>query len=478
MKILFLNPPFRFKISRSSRWPEYTKSGTLYYPFWLAYACGYSEKMGHDVLLIDAVVDECTFEDTIKKIIDFGPSLIVVDTSLPSITSDVKFVEKLKKNWKGKVCLVGTYPSAETEKVLRMSDSIDFIARNEYDLVIPDLADALENKRKIKNVKSVSFKENENIFHNEEREFIQNLDEIPFVSKVYKKFLKPENYRYALARYPMIQIMSARGCPARCIFCNVPQVFMSHKFRERTAENFVEEIEWILKNMPEIKEVFIEDDTFTINKERVKKVCNLIKEKNLKFVWSCNARTDIPFDVLKDMKEAGCRMLIVGYETGNPEIMKNIKKGITIEQAERFTKDAKKVGIKIFGCFMIGLPGETKETIRETMEWAKKLRPDMAQIQQIVPFPGTEFYDWCKERGYLITEDPDRWLDENGQLDFLVDYPNLKHDELKKLRDKMMIEFYTNPKQMISIFFNNLHPREMTRLVKAAYDYISYLMKK
>jgi anaerobic magnesium-protoporphyrin IX monomethyl ester cyclase len=237
-------------------------------------------------------------------------------------------------------------------------------------------------------------------------------------------------------------------------------------------------MEWIKENMPEIKEIFIDDDTMTVDKNRMWEISRLIKERNLKIVWSTNARADIPKDVLKEMKEAGCRMLIVGYESGNQEILKNIKKGVTLDQAGQFAKDAKEVGIKVFGCFMIGLPGDTKETIRETIEWAKKLKPDMIQIEQIVPFPGTEFYDWAKAKGYLKTEDPDDWLDETGQLGFLIDYPNLSSEEIKKMRDKLTLEFYTDPRQMIRIFLNNLHPREFVRLVKATKDYFAYLLKK
>jgi anaerobic magnesium-protoporphyrin IX monomethyl ester cyclase len=272
--------------------------------------------------------------------------------------------------------------------------------------------------------------------------------------------------------------MSARGCPSQCVFCNVPQTFMSRHFRMRSAKDLVEEMEWIKKNMPEIKEIFVDDDTMTIDKNRMHEISRLIKERNLKIVWSTNARADIPKDVLKEMKEAGCRMLIVGYESGNQQILKNIKKGITLKQAEQFAEDAREVGIKVFGCFMIGLPGDTKETIRETIEWAKKLKPDMIQIEQIVPFPGTEFYDWAKAKGYLKTEDPDEWLDETGQLGFLIDYPNLSSKEIKEMRDKLTLEFYTDPRQTIRIFLNNLHPREFVRLVKATKDYFAYLLKK
>lgn len=480
MKIAFVNPPFKFKISRASRWPEETKSGTLYYPFWLAYATGLAEKMGNEVTLLDAIANQWTVEETIDEIVDFGAELVVIDTSLPSIKSDSRFAGALKKRNKNlNICLVGTFPSARSEYTMLLNSAIDFIARNEYDMTIVELAKTLEEKGDLKKIKGLTYRDYKlDIVHNPPRPGIESLDVFPFVSKIYKKFLNPRDYRYALARHPMIQIMSARGCPSQCVFCNVPQTFMSRSFRRRSAKDFVDELEWIKENMPEIKEVFIEDDTMTVDKTRILEICKMIKERDLNIVWSANARTDIPIDVLREMKSAGCRMLIVGYESGNQEVLNRIKKGIRIEQAEKFTADAKAAGIKIFGCFMIGLPGDTQETIRETIDWAKKLKPDMIQIEQIVPFPGTEFYDWAKEKGYLRTEDPDEWLDETGQLGFLIDYPHLKAEELKKLRDKLTLEFYTDPRQMLRIMSKNLHPREFMRLSKASLDYFKYLIKK
>jgi anaerobic magnesium-protoporphyrin IX monomethyl ester cyclase len=478
MRVLLVNPPFKLKISRTSRWPEHTKSGTLYYPYWLAYATGVLMKSKHEVKLIDAIVKEWNFSKTINVITKFDPELLVVETSTSSIKNDIQFVEELKKNSDVRVVLTGAHVSVLPEETLQMSEAIDFIARKEYDYTILELANTLEKNGDLKEVLGISFRRDRKIIHNPDRPFIKNLDELPFVSKVYKKFLDVNDYRYALARHPMIQIWSSRGCPSRCTFCVYPQVFMGHSFRKRSPEDFVNELEWIKKNMPEIKEIFIEDDTFSIDKQRVLKICDLIKERKLDVVWSVNIRANVPFNVLKRMSNVGCRMLIVGYESGSQKLLNNVKKGITIKQAETFTKDAKKVGLKIFGCFMIGLPGETKKTIWQTFQFAKKLKPDMAFFQQAVPFPGTEFYNWCKTNGYLITEDFSKWLDSNGKLDFLVNYPNLTARDIREIRDKLMIKFYASPKHVWQTFTHNLHFDEIQRLLVAAKDYLSYLISK
>ena len=170
--------------------------------------------------------------------------------------------------------------------------------------------------------------------------------------------------------------------------------------------------------------------------------------------------------------------VIVGYESGNQKVLNTIKKGATVKQAEDFTKNAKKAGLKIFGCFMIGLPGDTKESIKKTFDFAKELNPNMAFFQHAVPFPGTEFYEWCKKNGYLVSKTWDDWLDKNGRLATIVTYPELSDHEIKKLRDEMMFKFYSSPRWLFQTLIHNLNLSEIVRLFKAARDYFSYLSKR
>ncbi len=478
MRILLLNPPFKFNISRASRWPEETKTGTLYYPFWLSYAAGVLLKAGHKVLLLDAIANKWGFPETIDKVAEFGPELVVIETSTPSICNDVEFVDELSKRSKVKIALTGPHVSALPEQTFKLSENIDYIARNEYEYTILELARTLENNGRIDKVAGLSFKSGRTVIHNPNREAIKDLDKLPFVSEVYKKFLKISDYRYALARHPMIQVWSSRGCPNMCTFCLLPQTMMGRSFRARSPENFVDELEWITKNLPEAKEIFIEDDTFSVDKGRVSRICDLIDKRGLNITWSVNARADIPYEILVRMRETGCRMVIVGYESGNQNVLNNIKKGITIRQATKFTEDAKKAGLKIMGCFMIGLPGDTRETVMETFEFAKKLKPDMAFFQQAIPFPGTEFYEWAKRNRYLIAKDWSEWLDKNGQLNFLVSYPELSGDEIRKLRDRFNTRFNLNPVHLIGQHLRSLDVDEQARLLNLEKDYLSFLIKK
>lgn len=478
MRIAFVNPPYKHAFSRSSRWPEITKSGTLYYPIWLCYAAGVAEKAGNQIHVIDAIAKKFDFDQTIGELDKFKPDMIVVESSTPSIKSDVSFIDHIKiDNPDVKTVLVGTHPSALPEETMKMSNSIDFIARHEYDYTIIDLAQALQGKKKLDRVEGLVFRDGDKIKSNKPRELMKEVDNVPFVSEIYQRFLNIEDYRYSLATHPMVQVMSSRGCPNLCSFCLYPQTMMGRKFRPRSPENFVRELVWIHKNIRP-KEIFIEDDTFAIDKERVLKICELIHAHDLKMTWSCNVRADVPLEVLKKMKEAGCRMVIVGYESGNQKILNDIKKGITIKMAEEFTDAAKEAGLKIFGCFMIGLPGETVETIEETFKHAKNLSPDMVFFQQAVPFPGTAFYTWAKLNKYIIANDWDQWLDDNGQLDCIVSYPNLSNKEICKIKDKLMVKYYTSPKHILHTAKHNMNISEMKRLSKAGKDFAKYLFKR
>lgn len=276
----------------------------------------------------------------------------------------------------------------------------------------------------------------------------------------------------------MIQIVSSRGCPNKCNFCSYPSTMGGRLYRLRSIKDLVDEIEYILTDMPEIKEIFIEDDTFTVNKKRVLEVCDEINKRGLKPIWSCNTRVDLDYETMKAMKDAGCRLLVCGYESGNQEVLNKTKKGITLEQSRNFAKNARDLDIKVFGCFMIGLTGDNLETINETYEFAKEVYPDMCFFQQAVPFPGTEFYTWAKDNGYLVTEDYSKWLNDDGYLNCLVDYPYASHEEIEKIRDNLMSKYYFSFTYIVKTFLANLNWTEFKRVVRGGVQYITFRVKK
>ncbi len=485
MKIFFLNPPFKTEIgkfSRASRSPAITKSGTIYNPLWLAYACAYAESKNIETKLYDSCAEQTNISDTIKIIKEFNPQIIVIDTSTPSIKEDIHCAEEIKKALPNvHICIVGTHPSILTDEVLNMSNAIDSIARHEFDATIVDLAKAIEENRDMSTIDGISYKKNGENIHNKDRAYIENLDEIPFVSKIYKKYLNINNYFFSAATLPMIMIMTGRGCPSRCFFCVYPQTIHGHKYRLRSAENVVEEFEWIVNNLPEVKSIGIEDDTFTANPERAKEICRLLIKKgiNKKVKWWANTRVHTDLELMKLMKKAGCRLIIPGFESGSQEILNNIKKGTKIEQAIEYMKNARKAKLLVHGCFMVGNKGETKETMEKTLEFAMKLNPDSAQFFPLIPYPGTEAFYWAKENGYIKTYDYSKWLKEDGMHECVLNLPNLSSEELVNFCNYAREKFYLRPNYLFYKAIQSItNLDEMKRNLKAFAKLLKYLKKK
>ncbi|WAI00849.1 B12-binding domain-containing radical SAM protein [Methanogenium organophilum] len=431
MKIYLLNPPYFPHFGRGARWQDTGRGGTLYYPIWLAYATAVLDQ-NHDVKLVDAPAWDWNVDSVLSDINGFKPDLIVIDSSFPSMNNDIGVAESIKtKNPDSLVVLVGPPTSQYPDKILE-SPGVDIIARWEYDFTLQEIADALEQNASLHTISGISYKAEGKVIHNPNREFSksEDLDKIPFVSKIYQKYLNIDDYFLGQSLYPEIQIFTGRGCPNQCTFCAWPQTLMGRKYRTRNIESVLDEVEWIQNNLT-IKEIFFEDDTFTISKNRVMKFCDGYHKRNLNIIWSCNARADtLDLETMKAMKKANCRLLISGFESGSEEILKAIKKGITVDQIRIFSQNAKKAGLLVHGDFIIGLPGETKETIEMTKRLIREIKPEILQVAVASPFPGTEFYFWCKKNGFLLTEDPNDYLDHDGHQKAIISYPCLSNDAM------------------------------------------------
>lgn len=473
MKVLFLNPPFLPRFSRSQRSPAVTKSGTIYYPMWLALAAGLLEKFGFDVHVLDAPAEKKDMAQVATFTRNVNPNLVVVDTSTPSIYHDITVAGHIKDLYpKAFVTLVGTHVSALPEGSLAIDERIDGIARREYDYTILDLARLLAGagkwREQLKGVEGLSFRIDGNIIHNPDRPFIEDLDEIPFASRIYKRHLKVENYFYASLKYPVVAIMSGRGCPYGCSFCVYPQVFTGRKYRFRSPENVVEELLFIEKELPQVKEVFFEDDTLTAKKSRLRELCEEIIRRGLRITWSTNSRADIDYESLNMMKRAGCRLLCVGFESGDQDLLGRMEKRLRIAQSKEFMRNARRAGVLVHGCFLFGCPGETKQTMRKTLDLALELRPYTAQFFPIMVYPGTEAYSYFREKGYLTTEDYSQWLTEEGFHNSVVSTENISARELVLFCDYARRKFYLHPKYVLfTLRHLAVHPGEMKRFSKA-----------
>jgi anaerobic magnesium-protoporphyrin IX monomethyl ester cyclase len=479
MNIAFLNPPFLKKFSRPQRSPAVTKSGTLYFPMWLSYAAALADQQGYPIDLIDAPAEGLDLKEVTHRMRDFSPGLIVVDTSTASIYSDVKTCETLKKALpEAFILLVGTHVSALPEQSLRLGTSIDAVATGEYDDTVVELAGAIRENREIGTVKGICYRASTGVVCNERRPFIEDLDRIPFVSAIYKRFLKIENYFNPNALFPMVTITTSRGCPFRCTFCVYPQTLMGRRLRLRSIENVVAEMEYVVKNFPQAKAIFLEDDTLTVNQQRCIQLSETMIKKGIRISWTANARVGLDVETMKKMKASGCRSLCVGFESGSQNILDRMKKGIKLEESYNFMKGAKKARLLIHGCFMAGLPGETRETLKETLTLAKRLDPDTVQFYPVMVYPGTEAYDWYKERSLIATDDFSKWLTPRGLHNTVIRTEGLSSEEIVRFCDNARREFYLRPRYLLYKLKQTFaNPAERARNLKSARAFVKHLIR-
>ena len=485
MKIFFVNPPFKAeygKFSRENRSPALTRSGTLYYPLWLIYAAALCEKNGFDVEFLDAPatpLNEAQSLDYIRQHGD-GSKLFVVETSTPSIYSDIKFVEKIKELYPDSLSLlVGTHPSALPQETLEISDKVDAVARHEFDDIVLAMAKALRDGENVWDVLGLTYRQDGVIKSNPDMPYKENLDEIPFASKFIKEHLNHKDYFFGASFYPEIQMFTGRGCMAHCNFCVYPQTLHGHKYRLRSAQNVVDEFQYIAENFPDVKEVVIEDDTFTGNIKRVHEICNMLIERGLhkRLSWLCNARVNLDFETMKLMKEAGCRLIIPGIESGSETILRNIKKGTNLRLIREYIKNAKKAGLLVHACYMVGNQGETKETMEATFKLALELNADTAQFYPLLPFPGTEAYAWAKSNGY-ISGRYDEYVKEDGTINCVLNLPGISSEEMVKFCDDARKKYYLRPSYILHRLKMGLQdPDDLKRSLKAFGKIWKFLVK-
>ncbi len=468
MKTLLLNPPSfeGFDGGASSRWPATREIESYWYPVWLAYPAA----MIPESRLLDAPPHGVSPEETIKIATDYD--FVVLFTSTPGFSSDVRLAEVMKAAKPSlKIAFVGPHVTTQPEESLMASEAIDFVTHKEFDYTVTEFASGMP----LEEIKGVSFRKDGKIVHTEKRLPIENLDALPWVTPIYKRDMDYTRYNVPFLLHPYISFYTTRGCPAKCTFCLWPQTFDGHMWRQRSVDDVAKEVKHALELFPDVKEIFFDDDTFTIGKERVLALCE--KFKPLNFTWSCTSRVHVDLETLQAMRAAGCRLFIVGFESGNPQILKNIKKGASIEQAREFMKNCKKAGIVVHGDFIIGLPGETRETIEESLQFAKELDCETIQVSIAHAYPGTEFYDFAQANGYFRS-DVDM-TDETGHQLPHIEYPGLSRGEMMESVEYFYDQYYFRPRIVARIVKKAIFDsKERSRLYKEAQEYLSLRAKR
>src|SRR6516162_5616971 len=470
MRTLFLQAPSfdGFDGGAGSRYQARREVRSFWYPTWLAQPAALVE----DSKLIDAPPHRLQFEDIAPEV--HNRDLVVMHTSTPSFKSDVKVADMIKSLKPDiKIGLIGAKVAVEPEKSLLAAPAVDFVARNEFDFTIKEVADGTEWS----DVKGISYRNKGGaIVHNDDREVLENMDALPWVTPVYKRDLTIENYFGGYLKHPYISFYTGRGCKSRCTFCLWPQTVGGHRYRVRSVEDVVAEMQWAISAFPQVKEYFFDDDTLTDNLPRVEALAKELCK--LGVVWSCNAKANVPRRTLEIMKDNGLRLLLVGYETGNQQILFNIKKGMRVEFARRFTKDCHELGIVIHGTFILGLPGETKETIQETLDFAKEINPHTIQVSLSAPYPGTFLYRQAKENGWLYHEESELLTQEGTQIAPLS-YPHLSHGEIFDSVEQFYKSFYLRPSKIASILAEMImSPEMMKRRLREGVEFFHFLRSR
>ena len=466
MRTLFLNPPSfeGFDGGAGSRYQARREIRSFWYPTWLAQPAA----LVPDSRLVDAPARGLSLAEVTALAGDF--ELAVLHTSTPSFVSDVKVAEALKAaNPKLLIGFVGAHVAVAAEASLLASYAIDFVAGNEFDFTIKEIAEG----RPLADVAGISYKVAGRAIRNPDRPILHDMDSLPFVTPVYHRDLVPEDYFIGYLKHPYVSLYTGRGCKSRCTFCLWPQTIGGHNYRTRSPGHVLDEIALAKDLFPQVKEFFFDDDTFTDNRPRAEQIARGLGR--LGVTWSCNAKANVPFETLEVLRDNGLRLLLVGYESGNQKILHNIKKGMRVEVARRFTEDCHKLGITIHGTFIVGLPGETPETIEESIRFATEINPHTIQVSLAAAYPGTYLYDQALENGWLVRKSGDLVQGEGFQVSSLA-YPHLTQEEIFEAVATFYKRFYFRPRKVADITLEMLHSWDMMkRRLREGVEFMHFL---
>lgn len=466
MKVLLLNPPPENNVlfvregrcmNREATWEN------LWPPHTLMYISSLLKKNGHDVKLIDGMVECRSLEDLPKIIGDFNPELSIVNTATATIYGDIRSAKLLKEKYDSKIALIGVHPTGTHKYIIKEYPEIDYAIRGEPEVISTDLANHLENGNSLSFVDGITYKENGNIIVNKDREFA-DLNKLPYPDR---DSIECSHYTLPFSKKPFTLISTSRGCPSNCTYCAVHQYY-GKKFRTRNPKNIVDEIEEVVKKYGIYDFLFWADEAL-YNLKKMEEISDELIKRDLKIRWFCNSRVDtIKYEVLIKMKRAGCWLMSFGIESGNQEILDNVNKNIKLSQIVDAVKITRKVGIETIGHFIFGLPGENQKTAKQTIKFAKKLGVDYAQFYIATPYPGTKYYEYAKENNLIETYDFSKFEISNA----VVKTKEMSSDELMKIRKKAYISFYLDPGFILRRFFKIKNKEELKNLFLQGFNYL------
>jgi len=472
LRTLFLNPPSYagFDGGAGARYQATREIRSYWYPTWLAQPAA----IVPGSKLIDAPPAGLALDDITPLARRYD--LVILHTSSPTFAGDVTVAEALKaENPDLLVGFVGPKVAVQPERSLRASAAIDFVAREEFDFTVAEVAEG----RPLASVDGISYRDaSGQVVNNPDREMLEDMDQLPFVTPVYKRDLRPEDYYIGYLLHPYLSLYTGRGCRSRCTFCLWPQTVGGHRYRTRSVASVLAEAELVRELFPQVKELFFDDDTFTDDRPRAEAIARGLGR--LGITWSCNAKANVPRETLQVLRDNGLRLLLVGYESGNQQILINIKKGLRVDRARRFAADCRDLGITVHGTFILGLPGETRETIQETIRFAKEVNPHTLQVSVAAPYPGTELHRQAVENGWLPADgDGAALVSERGTQLAALSYPHLGHTEILESVDAFYKRFYFRAGKLAEMSAELLRrPSMTTRRLREGGEFVRFLNRR
>ena len=470
-RTLFLNPPSweGFDGGAGARYQARREVTSFWYPTWLAQPAA----LVADSRLLDCPPHQIGLEACLREA--QGYDHVILHTSTPSLRNDCKVAEAIKARRPDTVIgFVGAHAAVLPTETLKASSAIDWVGRREFDFTCKEVAEG----RPLESIAGLSYRDGQGLIrHNPERALISDMDVLPWVADVYRRDLEIERYFIGYLLHPYISLYTGRGCPAQCTFCLWPQTIGGHRYRVRSAQNVVDELTYLKASFPQVREFFFDDDTFTANLPRAREIARKLTPLGL--TWSCNSRANLDLDTIECLRDGGLRLFLVGYETGNAEILQRIKKGVTLEEMRRFTQACHQAGVIIHGTFVLGLPVETPQTIEETIRFAQELDVFSIQVSLAAPYPGTELYEMARQNGWFAKRDKSATVHEDGFQDAALEYPGLGKEAIFEAVDRFYRAYFLRPKPILRILKTMLEDKAVfVRRCREGFEFFKSLRQR
>jgi radical SAM superfamily enzyme YgiQ (UPF0313 family) len=471
MKVLLLNPPTLENtgfIREGRCTQEMGVWTTIWPPLSLAQTASLLRKTGIGVKLHDCGVEGIGLEKLEEITKDYAPDIVVLSVATPTIESDLKVVTRIKKiRPEVLTCIFGTHPTVLPDECFALSPELDVVIRGEPEISLEDLVSTISRSAPLSEVKGITFRSGDRVIHNPPRPFLEDLDALgpPAWDLVDK-----DKYRLPFTGEKFLLFAPSRGCPYLCTFCTA-SVYYGKKVRKRSPKKVVDELEWVISEHG-VRNFLAWSETFTVNRQYVLDIAGELISRNLDIRWVCNSRVDtVDRELLDTLRRAGCWMMSYGIESASQGILDRAGKKTTPQQAERAVEMARDARLEVTGHFILGLPGETKESIKDTIKFARDLDLDFAQFYCAVPFPGSQLFAEAQKNKWINTNDWARFEQHSSALNT----KNLKAEEVMAFRREAYRRFYLRPQVIFRTLKRIKSLRELKNFIHIVKNFLTWI---